>query len=192
MGRERRPPLIYVDGEPFDASSEHFSFHYSHKIGDMKELSKLSAFTNLKSASLCGSGLDDVGLIYVSQVTTLENLDLQDTRISNQGLRVLESLPRLRILRLKGNPQLSNDGVPHLLRLKSLVDLQVHETSIDQYGLKQLAVMDNLRDICVEVWNNNYSFEMLLELSSRMPQCRILAKGRGEFYQGEFRGTWAS
>jgi hypothetical protein len=166
------------------------SFDCSHVIGDMGELAKLRAFTSLKSASFCGSGLDDDGLRYVSYVQTIENLDLQDTRISNEGLSVLERLPNLKYLRLKENAQLSNECIPHLLKLKQLVDLQIHETSIDQDGVNQLVVMDTLRDICLDVWKDNYSFDKLLVLSIRMPRCRILAKGRGEFLQGDFSGTW--
>src|SRR5262249_53938994 len=121
---------------------------------------------------------------------TIDNLNLQDTRISNEGLSALERLPDLKYLRLKENAHLSNACVPHLLKFKQLVDLQIHETSIDQDGVNQLVVMDTLRDICLDVWKDNYSFDALLGLSFRMPWCRILAKGRGEFFQGEFRGTW--
>lgn len=75
-------------------------------------------------------------------------------------------------------------------RAQSLVDLQIHETSIDQQGLKQLVVLKNFRDICLPIGNSNYAFDGLLELSGRMPQCTILAKGRGEFFQGKFKGIW--
>jgi hypothetical protein len=182
--------LITIDGQPFNPSSEFFTFDGDHQIGDMRELAKLREFTNLKSASFWATGLDDVGLRFVSDVPTIENLNLQDTRISNEGLSVLERLPGLKYLRLKENRQLSNACIPHLLKLKQLVDLQIHETSIGQDGLSQLVVMDNLVDICLDVWKDNYSFDALLDLSFRMPRCTILAKGRGEFFQGEFRGTW--
>jgi hypothetical protein len=182
--------LISIDGQLFDPSSEHFSFDWHHMIGDIKELAKLRVFTNLKSASFFGSGLDDVGLRYVSDIPTIENLDLQNTMISNEGLSVLERLPDLKYLRLKENAQLSNECIPHLLKLKQLVNLQIHETSIDQYGVNQLVVVDTLRDVCLDVWKDNYSFDELLDLSIRMPRCRLLAKGRGEFFQGEFCGTW--
>lgn len=182
--------MISVDGQSFDPFLEHFRFPLYHRIGDMKELAKLHEFANLKSANFCGSGLDDVGLCYVSDMATIAGLDLQDTRISNEGLSVLERLSDLQYLRLKDNPQLSNECVPHLLKLTQLEDLQIHETSIDQYGLNQLAVMHSLRDICLYVEGNNYSFDGLLDLSTRMPSCTILAKGRGEFRQGEFSGTW--
>jgi hypothetical protein len=167
--------LISIDGKLFDPSIAYFSFGLYHQIGDMRELAKLRGFANLKSANFCGSGLDDVGLRYVSAVPTIESLDLQDTRISNDGLRGLERLPNLKYLRLKENSQLSNECVPHLLKIKRLVDL---------------TVMGTLTDICLDVWGDNYSFDALLDLSARMPQCRILAKGRGEFWQGEFSGTW--
>src|SRR5262245_56062099 len=96
----------------------------------------------------------------------------------------------LRYLRLKENAQLSNACIPHLLKLRQLVDLQIHETSIDQDGVNQLVVMGALEDLCLDVWKDNYTFDGLLGLSIQMPRCRILAKGRGEFFQGEFRGTW--
>ena len=182
--------MISIDGQQFDPSSEHFSFDLYHQIDDMRELAKLRAFANLKSANFCGSGLDDVGLRYVSDVPTLENLNLQDTRISDDGLCVLVRLPNLKYLRLKENAQLSNACIPHLLKLKQLTDLQIHKTAIDQRGLNQLVGMEALRGICLDVWKDNYSLEELLDFSVRMPECTILVKGRGEFFQGGFTGTW--
>jgi len=180
--------LISLDGQLFSPASKHFSFGLFHRISDMNALAKLREFRNLESASFYGSGLNDAGLCYVADVSTIENLNLQDTKLSNEGLSVLERLPDLKYLRLTESDQLSNECIPHLLKLKQLVDLAIHETSIDQIGLNQLAAMDTLKDMCVEV--DNCSFEGLLELSTRMPGCRILAKGRGEFWQGEFDGKW--
>lgn len=181
---------IHVDGQPFDTTIEHFSFPLYHNIQSMEELGKLSLFPSLRSASFCGTTLDDIGLEYISRVATLENLDLQNTKITNDGLAHLARLPRLRCLRLKENSQLTNQCVPHLRRVESLMDLGIHETSIDQHGLQLLEGMGNLRDICVDVWNDNYTFDGLLALSARMPDCTILAKGHGEFAGGHFHGTW--
>lgn len=182
---------IYIDGEPFDESTEHFWFKGFHTITDMAELQKLTQFKNLRSASFFSTNLSDIGLEYVCRVKTIESLNLQSTEISNSGLRHLAKLPRLASLRLKENSQLTNECVPFLLPLKSLVDLQIHGTSIDQEGLKQLTELDGLRDICIAVWDNNYTFDALIEASKRMPKCTILAKGRGEFIQGDFHGNWS-
>jgi hypothetical protein len=182
--------VIYIDGQPFDPSIEHFSFPLYHKIQRMEELQKLPLFLNLKSANFCDTNLDDIGLQYVSRVATLENLDLQDTKISNDGLAHLARLPRLAYLRLKEKNQLTNQCVPFLVRLESLTELQIHETAIDHQGLEAITGMKNLRNICVDVRNNNYTFDNLLALSARMPDCTILAKGHGNFFQGQFNGTW--
>jgi hypothetical protein len=180
---------VRINQRMFDSSIEHISFVFEH-IENMDELKQLRLFPALTSASFSGTNLDDVGLEHVSQVSSLENLNLQNTSISNDGLACLERLPRLQHLRLKENTQLTNACVPRLLRLERLVDLQIHGTSIDEHGLSQIEGMRNLRDICLDVWNNNYSFDGLLALSARMPACTILAKGQGVFVQGRFEGTW--
>ena len=181
--------VVHINREAFDRSIRHFWLSSSH-IENMAELEKLRSFPALQSASFSGTNLDDAGLELVSRVETLENLDLQETQITNDGLVCLENLPRLQYLRLKGNTQLDNGCVSRLLRLVGLVDLGIHETAIDENGLRALVPMTNLRDICLDVWNGNYSFEALIEVSTRMPACRILAKGHGEFFQGKFDGSW--
>jgi len=181
---------IQIDGQAFDTTLEYFSFPLYHQIQDMEELAKLRLLSRLTSANFFGTDLDDRGLQHVARVSTLDQLDLQETKITNDGLAHLAKLPLLSYLRLKDNRQLTNDCIPHILRLTALSNLQVHETSIDQAGLNQLATLQNLRDICLYVEDDNYSFQALLELSARMPQCTILAKGRGEFRDGEFDGNW--
>src|SRR5262245_26345105 len=137
-------PVISVDGQPFDTTVEHLAFPLYRAIQHMEELAKSTCFPNLKSASFCCTGLDDVGLGRVCAVTTLEYLDLQDTKVSDDGLANLASLPRLKRLRLKENDQLTNRCIRHLLRLEQLVDLGIHET---EQGLQKLLGMPSLKDI---------------------------------------------
>ena len=185
--------VIRIGEESFSSSIEHFSFSLDHRdIEHMDDLKNLRLFPRLTSASFCATNLDDVGLEHVSRVPTLENLDLQYTRITDDGLACLQRLPRLACLRLKENAQLTNTCIPHLLRLDALAELQIHETSIDHHGLAKLEAMKNLRHIVLDVREGNYSFDMLLALSSRMPACTILAKGDGEFFQGRFDGVWGA
>jgi hypothetical protein len=179
-------PTIQIDKHSFDTTIEHFAFPPYHQIEDMGELTKLALLPHLGSATFTGTGLDDRGLAGVCRASTIENLNLQGTTVSNDGLACLASLPQLHHLRLKDNRQLTNGCIPHILRLGALVDLQIHETSIDQAGVDQLATLPNLRDLCLYVEGDNYSFEALLQLSARMPRCTILAKGRGEFLAGAF------
>ena len=182
--------MIQIDNESFDEDIEHFSFDIFHRIADMDELTKLRMLPRLRSATFYDTGLDDRGLSHVADVSTIDNLNLQNTLISDAGLAHLSRLPRLEHLRLKANRQLTNDCIAHLLRLSAVENLQLHETSIDQRGLDQLAALTNLRDLLVNIEDDNYSFDALLALSARMPGCTILAKGRGEFRRGAFHGSW--
>jgi hypothetical protein len=181
---------VSIDGQLFDCDTRHFSFSANHQIREVTELSKLAMLSRLESASFVGSGLDDHGLKLVVKSSAIDNLNLQQTRVSNEGLASLAQLKRLRFLRLKENFQISNECIPHILSLHALVDLQIHETSIDQHGLRKLVPLCNLRDICLDVTHSNYSFASLLEISGLMPKCTILAKGRGDFCNGSFEGTW--
>ena len=181
--------VVRINGETLDPSIRHFSSSF-RDIADMEELRQLQLFPELTSADFTATNLDDVGLVHVSRVATLANLCLQETRVSNDGLACLVNLPRLQHLRLKDNPQLTNACVRTLVRLPGLTDLGIHETSIDEAGLRELVVLDRLEDVCIQVWEGNYSFDGLLEISSKMPGCRILAKGQGEFLAGKFDGTW--
>ena len=181
---------INVDGCLFEASIDYLSFGFSYQFKDVTELKKLSQFPNLKQVSLATSNLDDVGLAHVCHAATIEYLDLQDTEISDAGLKHLLKLPNLKTLRLKDNLQLTNECVTHLSRLTAMLGLQFHETSINQDGLRALTRMSQLQDICLSVDEGNYSFEALIEISRQMPNCAILAKGNGEFLNGQFDGCW--
>lgn len=186
------PSLTYfdIDGQMVDAYSTDFAFIGWNHIWRTDDLRKLALLPNLRSASFCKTTLDDVGLEHVSHVATLENLDLQDTKISNAGLAHLSKLTLLHSLRLNGNRQLTNECVPHLTRLASLTDLQIPGTAIDEHGLASLDGMTNLRNITVELRDSNFTFNFLQALSARMNECVIRADGRGEFFRGEFHGQW--
>jgi len=180
---------VTINGKPYDAAIAHFSCG-TIQIDDMRELAKLQLFRNLRSACFAGSNLDDAGLTHLTQVATLENLNLQETEISEAGLALLARLPKLQYLRLKGNDQLTNACVCHLARLTQLVDLAVQETSIDEDGLEALVGHACLENICVDPLFAKYTFDGLRALSRRMPGCAILAKGHGEFLDGSFDGEW--
>jgi hypothetical protein len=181
--------IVQINDEVLDSAIQHY--HPSSKtIRDIEELRYLRLFPKLRSADFSGTNLDDTGLLHVSTVPWLDWLDLQETSITNEGLGFLGSLPKLWYLRLKGNDQLTNDCVPRLLRLQSLVNLQIQDTRINQEGVKDLVGLRNLRDLCVSVWGKNFTFEGLLEVSRRMPACKIVAKGNGEFHEGRFEGMW--
>ncbi len=178
---KRSPSVIEIAGQFFDTEIQYFGF--SFELPDTNELRVFREFKNLKTVSFSDTNLDDIGLGYICENEGIENLCLQDTKITNEGLRFLSKLPSLEILRLKDNIQFTDDCVPQLNALKALRDLQIHETSITHLGLKYLN-LPLLEDLLVGIDEDNFSFEFLRKLSIRLPRCTILAKGNGEFYQG--------
>jgi hypothetical protein len=180
--------VVVINGQAFDSSIKHF--HLNSDLSDMDELKKLSDFECLVSANFAGTNLNDIGLNHVSDVADIEGLNLQWTKISDRGVGSLAALPRLVSLRLKDNDQLTNECIAHLCKLSNLNELQIHGTSINHDGLQALPQLKNLRDLCIESENCSNSFEIANALSLRMPRCRILVKGQGEFFNGRFIGKW--
>lgn len=184
------PTLIKIGNQSYDISDEHFSLKFGHSVRDATELLNLRQFNCLKSASFASSNLNNNGLALLSSLIQLEYLDLQETEITDDGTKYLTNLKNLNFLRLKDNPQLTNECIPHLTKIENLKELQINETSINQKGLEKLVVMKNLEKIILEVWKNNFTFETLLKISLKMPNCIIQAKGDGEFHNGRFDGEW--
>jgi hypothetical protein len=176
--------VIIVFGERLAPSTDYFSPRDTHGDHDMNELRRLRGLPRLTHVSFYDTPIDDEGLAFVCEVPTIENLVLQNTRVSNTGLGPLARLSALIHLRLKDNPQLSDECVPHLLGLSRLQTLAVHETSITASGLAQLAGLPELRDLCVD--DETGTEAELRELSMLLPRCEILVKGWGALLAGEY------
>lgn len=181
---------IKIGNHYYDINSEHFSLKWEESPINFNELSYLKQFPNLISANFYSSNLNDEGLAHVSNCSKIENLDLQDTEITNDGIKYLKNLEFLQYLRLKGNTQLTDECIPYLTEINNLLNLQIQETSITEVGLKKLTVIKYMEMITIQVWNNNFTFDGLLKISCELPHCEILAKGDGSFCNGEFEGKW--
>ena len=172
---------ILIGGQVFDKNSKFFSFEWPlRKLEDVSELKKLSHFPHLHTASFSSFQLPDLGLQYLCEATQLQNLNLQDTLLTNQGLCHLQKLQHLSHLRLKEHSQLNEEAVPFLNQLQNLTELQIHETSIYEKGLQQLN-LPKLRQLLV----NEVEKGILLELSNKLPYCSILVKGKMELWKGQ-------
>ncbi len=184
--------FIEICGQQFNKNITYFSFEWPLiEIEDMNELKKLSIFPYLTSASFSGTNLNDFGLFLISQCEDIDNLNLQHTEITNDGILHLKNLQELKFLRLKENNQLNNSCIPFLNLCHELIDLQIHETSINEDGLRNLNI-PGLKNLIIDVWDNNFSFEFLKDYSAKYLECAILAKGNGEFLNGNFNGKWKS
>lgn len=187
---------IKIGSHYYNVNIEHFCLKWDDSLSYINDLPYLNEFPNLRSASFSGSNLTDDGLACISNCSKIQSLNLQETEITNEGIKYLKKLENLSDLRLKGNPQLTNDCISNLAALDFLFNLQIHETSINEEGLKTFVALKNLEihcfleNICIDIRGNNYTFEGLLDISGKIPGCAILAKGNGEFLNGTFDGKW--
>ena len=175
---------IQICGETFKKKRIHFSFESSYKqIDKMNELKKLQQLAKLETVSLNGTNINDEGLRHLSACTTLSNINLSFTPISDKGIAYLVILKQLKHLRLK-ETEITQKSLSYFNKMTALVSLQVHETEIsgkDMAGL-DLASLEELFVDCDDEEDHN----TLLALSSRLPSCEIIAKGKGVYNNGVF------
>ena len=123
-------------------------------------LKSLAALPNIDTLILSRTAITDDGLVHLQELPNLVSLDLTSTHINGSGLAHLESHAKLKTLRL-GDSTVTNDGLSHipplpnlenltlrstgvtslasLTRLKSLKNVDLNETQIDDAGLAKLA-----------------------------------------------------
>lgn len=157
---------------------------------EITDFSVLSKLEDLRYLSLANTCYKDADLALLKNMQKLENLNLQETEITNDALKELITLPKLKILRLKENPQLTNDAIEYLIKIQSIEELEIHGTSIDQSGLNELLRKLSLNEVIISIYQDNYSYTELEAISRETPNCVILVKGKGEFRAGNFDGSW--
>ncbi len=177
---------INISDQEFDISIDSLKLYY---ILDPNELKRLKEFKNLTYLGLGSSNIDDKGLKYISESQSIQNINLQCTEITDIGIAYLVQLKSLNILRLKECDYISNYSVQHFNNMENLVDLQIHDTNIDQNGLNNLD-STKLTFLSIQVWNDNFSYDFLIKYSAKYPNCEILVKGKGTFLRGAFNGDW--
>jgi len=120
-------------------------------VSGAREIAKL---TKLKTLRLYLVNLDDASFTEFKPLVLLEELDLSHTRVTDEGLRVVEGMSRLKVLNLTRHPdwlikpQLTNACVPTLMRLKELRSLTLSGKITDK-GLTFLARLPHLKNLSV-------------------------------------------
>lgn len=150
---------IKIGNHYYDINSEHFCLKWGETLSNFNELSYLNQFPNLRSATFTNTNLNDKGLALVSNCSKIDNLNLQGTEITNEGIQYLQNLYTLRYLRLKDNLQLTDECVPYLIGLENLENIEIQETSITENSLKKLTALKYIEKLIIYVQDNNYTFE---------------------------------
>ncbi len=131
-------------------------------------LASLTACKRLTRLRLNGSSVTNEGLEILPRIVGLEELDLVDTRITDDGMASVGRLERLRTLRLGLITQafsndaamrirnerfklgtVTDDGLRHVAKLKSLESLGLNRIHLTDDGLDWLAKLPNLKRLSI-------------------------------------------
>jgi Leucine-rich repeat (LRR) protein len=121
------------------------------RLGTVRDetLGGLSGLKNLEELALYYSGLGDEGLKPIGQLTSLRELNVQNTRVSDAGLKHISGLKNLKRLSASDNKRIADAGLEALAGLENLEVLWVSDCKVTGSGLKHLAGLTKLKDLAI-------------------------------------------
>jgi internalin A len=111
-------------------------------IGE-RSLPVVGRMHNLEELSLERTRVTDEGLVHLKSLQALRSLNLASTDIQGPGLKHLSSLPKLHFVVLR-DTLVDDDGLSGLAGLSSVIGLHLSETRIRGPGLRHLAKVEKL------------------------------------------------
>ncbi len=122
--------------------------------------------------------LDDEGFAYlIAPVKGVNMLDLNETEITNESIKLLTRLEYLKELRAKGC-RIDNGCIEHLNKIASLELLHVKNTAVTIDGLLQLNSLVNVKTLLFSADDVEAIKEKLLQLKTMHPGCEFIIDGR--------------
>lgn len=119
-----------------------------------EELKYVSALTSIKVLNLNDTQITGAGLAFLANLDNLQELYLSNTRVDNDGLKHLRNLHGLRRLSLDSDP-LGDPGLEHLSGLTNLQSLSLTKTRVESEGLRHLMGFSDLQQLYLGDTNLN-------------------------------------
>lgn len=153
---------------------------------DDEALAALSALTDLRSFGILNAyGVTDAGFTQLSALPQLVSLRVQQTRITAEGLAVLEHLPALSALTLSYARQLDDRALPAIGAKTALTWLSLDGTAITDEGMQHLRRLTSLRVLWLG--STAVTGEGLRHLPANDPPIRLVGVGN----RPRSRAEWA-
>ncbi|HXE54185.1 MAG TPA: c-type cytochrome domain-containing protein, partial [Tepidisphaeraceae bacterium] len=133
----------------------------------------LAQNTNLVEVdlNLVGDHVDNTQLALLTPVDKqLAVLNLARTKVTDDGLKALESLPNLRKLHLE-NTKVTDAGLTHVKGLSNLEYLNLYGTQVTDAGLADLDGLKNLK--ALYLWQTKVTPAGVAKLQQALPKCQI-------------------
>jgi hypothetical protein len=130
--------------------------------------------------------LDDEGFAYlIAPVKGVNMLDLNETEITNESIRLITKLEYVTELRAKGIPGLTDACAEDLNKIKGLEFLHVKNTGITIDGLLKLQDQHQLKTILFSAADVEAIKEKLMQLKDMHPGCEFVIDGKPYYFDEE-------
>lgn len=123
-------------------------------------------------------GLDDDGLSFVvDHVRAVNLLDLDRTKISNQGIALLQRLEYVKELRLKEVAGINDECIEDLNRVAGLEFLHIKGDGITIDGLVKLNIPE-LKELMFWSTESEMLSDKMKLLQKQLPDCSFIVNGK--------------
>jgi hypothetical protein len=126
--------------------------------------------------SVDGNQDDDFFYFFTLRVTSIIDVHLKDTLITNKAVEYMTNFKELKYLFLRRHDQITKKSIPFFNQMKSLESLNITKTSITLTDLCEDLNNQSLNEVFLDS-NDDDTEENLLEkayvLKERMPNCNV-------------------
>ena len=120
---------------------------------------------------LTGRDLTDEQLAPIADLAEVAFLNLRDTRITDEGLKHLRMLRKLRSLHLE-RTAVTDKGIAQLAELANLEYLNLYGTKVGDRGLRHLAKLKKLRSLYL--WQTEVTDDGVAQLRKALPVVKVV------------------
>ncbi len=119
------------------------------------------------------SDLDDDFLFYVtSRVPIIRAFDLENTDITDEGVKLISIVKHVEKLELKDSRQITKDCLPYINNLRELKLLNLMKTCIKLNDVIVLKDLQNLKELYMSSEESyEYNLEKVIQLKEILPSC---------------------
>lgn len=141
---------------------------------DPKLVNPVAGLINLR----CSEATDQHIVFMVNRITHVDELDLKEALVTNDGIKQLTALKKIGKLYLKDCPNLDNGCVPYLNQLTTLEHLSVASTEIDIAGVVRLDKLTALKSLAFSTPETGMLYEQVEVLAAQHPGCIFYINGK--------------
>lgn len=124
--------------------------------------------------SVCDDTDDDFFYFFTLRVTSITNIYLKETLVSDVAVRYMTKFKELESLVLRRHENITKDSIPFFNQMEKLKSLNITKTNITLTDLYDLLNNQSLKEVFLDSeGEENNLLEIAFVLKERMPNCDI-------------------